>query len=138
MEDHISEDYFDFTQSYIGHYTINPNHISVLMHGLVVLGGYPLHPETKHYDLCVLVYEGVISSERTVAKYSKVLQEQEDVFYTIESEEKIKDKMPSIESNKVFQFTISCPTIARTAWIGWDITAEDVSIVIKQQPFSGD
>src|SRR5262249_22314306 len=120
---HPSFDYFDFTEAYIGIPDITDTTIRVPIRKFVILGGHPDYLKTTHFTRCVLVYEKVAHSKRTISKYGEPKIIDGKTTYLIESEDDVSDGPFMPVNEPVFLHHLSGVSEEPHAWLNWDIVA---------------
>lgn len=119
---HQSDEYFDFTTSYFGTPEISESTIQMPVYEFGVAKGYPGYTQDAYYDYCILVYEDVVRSIRTIYEYTT--PERTDF-----KAKKIITDGPFVQVDKqVYLFGVTGVFVDLNAYVDWEIVAVSVRI----------
>lgn len=120
--EHPLYDYLDFTYCSYGTPQIESSTISVPVHELWVLAGFPGYIQDTYFKECNVVFEGIVSSRRTVSEYA------DNSRTTIRQTYVVEDGPFSPTTEEAYPCLISGLFPSFNAWIEWEIQATSIII----------
>jgi len=123
IEDDPTEDYLEMMTIYFEKPEITETSIRIPVRDIYVFKGFLGHTaDSTHYERCLLVYDDVISSVRTVAEYSSRERKDFERRYTI------TDGPFSGTPKQLYRFHLEGVSDELNAYVRWEIVAAAIRI----------